>query len=128
MIGSTRNLAVYAAPYAVDLRRGFDGLFALARDVIGRDPMSGHLFLFVARNRRSAKVLMWDGTGLCIFHKRLSRGRFVAPWDRATLVLTQSELALFLEGSRRVRESLSPAEFRFESAPQRDQPLLQAPM
>jgi transposase len=110
MIGSTRNLSVYAHPEPTDMRKGYDGLFGLARDVIGQEPLSGHLFLFVAKNRHRAKVLFWDGTGLCIFQKRLERGRFVAPWERkdAQLTMTTSELALFLEGSKAVRTALSP--------------------
>lgn len=111
MIGSTRNVSVYAAPAPTDMRKGFDGLLAVARDVIKRDPLSGHLFLFVAKNRRRAKVLFWDGTGLCIFHKRLEEGRFVAPWERPSPTMTATELALLLEGSSAVRTSLSPEQF-----------------
>lgn len=111
MIGSTRNLAVYAAPAPTDMRKGFDGLFAIARDVIRQDPLSGHMFLFVAKNRKRAKVLFWDGTGLCIFHKRLEEGRFVAPWERPSPTMTSSELALLLEGSKAVRAILSPEQF-----------------
>jgi len=115
LIGSTRNVRVFAHPAPVDMRRGYNGLFALARDVIGQDPMSGHLFLFVGRDRRRCKVLLWDGTGLCIFQKRLAQGRFVALWERSshsgTVSLTTSELALFLEGSKAVRENLSPPPF-----------------
>ena len=111
MIGSTRNLAVYAAPAPTDMRKGFDGLFALVRDVIKQNPLSGHLFLFVAKNRKRAKVLFWDGTGLCIFHKRLEQGRFVAPWERPSPTMTATELALLLEGSRAVKTSLSPEQF-----------------
>ncbi|MBC7794960.1 MAG: IS66 family insertion sequence element accessory protein TnpB [Clostridia bacterium] len=107
VIGSTRMLAVYAAPHPIDLRGGFERLSAIARDVIGRDPMSGQLFLFVARNRKSAKVLLWDGTGLVIYHKRLSQGRFVAPWEREDLAMTQSELALFLRLATRTRAALT---------------------
>jgi len=112
MIGSTRNVAVYAHAEPADMRKGYDGLFGLVRDAIGQEPLSGHLFLFVSKDRQRAKVLFWDGTGLCIFQKRLERGRFVAPWERhggAALTMTQSELALFLEGSKAVRTSLSPA-------------------
>jgi transposase len=127
MIGSTRNLSVYIAPRPVDLRGGFERLSAMAREVIARDPMSGHLFLFVSRHRTSAKVLVWDGTGLVIYHKRLAHGRFVAPWERDELTMTQAELALFLEGSRRVRERLSPRDYRVESAPRAALPMLQAP-
>jgi transposase len=50
------------------------------KSVLGRDPLDGDLFLFVAKNRRQAKVIYWDGTGLCIFAKRLEQGRFGAPW------------------------------------------------
>ncbi|MEK7703310.1 MAG: IS66 family insertion sequence element accessory protein TnpB [Myxococcota bacterium] len=110
MIGSTRNLSVYAHEQPTDMRKGYDGLFGLVREVIGQEPLSGHLFLFVAKNRRRAKVLFWDGTGLCIFQKRLERGRFVAPWARkdGVLTMTTSELSLFLGGSKAVRTSLSP--------------------
>lgn len=67
--------------------------------------MNGHLFLFVAKNRRSAKVLLYDGTGLCVFASRLQRGLFVTPWergDKGPAQMTQSEMALFLEGSQAV--------------------------
>jgi len=103
VIGSTRNLTVFARAEPTDLRKGYDGLFALVRDSLKEDPLSGHLFLFVARNCRRAKVLLWDGTGLCIYAKRLEQTRFVAPWERTddkALMLTVSELALFLEGSK----------------------------
>jgi transposase len=58
---------------------------------------------YVARSRDAAKVLMWDGTGLCIFQKRLEHGRFAALWRRrgdGVVSLTMSELALMLEGCR----------------------------
>jgi transposase len=110
VIGSSRNVSVFAAPEPTDMRKGYDGLFAMARDVIRIDPLSGHVFLFVAKNRKRAKVLLWDGTGLCIYQKRLERGRFVAPWNRPSLTMTTSELALFLEGSKAVRANLSPAQ------------------
>jgi transposase len=112
MIGSTRNVHVYAHNGPTDMRKGYDGLFALARDEVGRDPLSGHLFLFVARNRKRAKVLFWDGTGLCIYMKRLEKGRLIAPWERASMTMTVSELALFLEGSHALKStSLSPSCF-----------------
>ncbi|HET6343477.1 MAG TPA: IS66 family insertion sequence element accessory protein TnpB [Myxococcota bacterium] len=111
MIGSTRNVRVYAFPAPTDMRKSYDGLFGLVRHVLGEDPLSGHMFLFVAKNRRSAKVLLYDGTGLCIYSKRLQRGLFVAPWERCgegPVRMTQSELALFLEGSQAVCKNLSP--------------------
>jgi transposase len=82
---------------------------------LGHDPLSGDCFLFVNATRKRAKVLLWDGTGLCIYAKRLERGRFACLWrDAATGVvrLTMSELQLFLEGSTLVgRLALSPAPF-----------------
>jgi transposase len=115
VIGSTRQVTVhvYAAP--ADMRKSFDSLSALVVQGLGRDVLSGDLFLFVSRTRTRAKVLYWDGTGLCVFAKRLERGRFTAPWERGqgrAARLTMSELALFLEGSEFVgRMPLSPAPF-----------------
>jgi transposase len=115
MLGSTRNLSVYVYTQPVDMRLGYNGLFALARDELQQDVLSGHLFLFVSRNLKRAKVLVWDGTGLCLFSKKLERGRFAAPWRHpdGPIKLTTSELSLFLEGSKVVLSiPLSPQEFR----------------
>ncbi len=115
MIGSTRQVAVYAYGAPADLRKGFDGLTALVTQGLRRDPLSGDLYVFVNRTRKRAKVLLWDGTGLCIYAKRLERGRFACLWrddDTKTLRLTLSELQLFLEGSTLVgRVALSPPIF-----------------
>lgn len=117
MIGSTRNLRVFAYAQPADLRKGFDGLFGIVTSELSRDPLEGDCFLFVNRARSRAKVLLWDGTGLCIYMKRLEQGRFAGLWDNALrddcVELTMSELSLFLEGSDLVgRISLSPTEIR----------------
>ena len=117
MIGSTRNLRVFAYGAPADLRKGFDGLYGIVRGELERDPLDGDCFLFVNRARSRAKVLLWDGTGLCIYMKRLEQGRFACLWeagkDRVSVELTMSELALFLEGSEMVgRISLSPRQIR----------------
>lgn len=101
MLSHGRNVSVLAYREPVDMRKSFDGLAAIVREILGADPMSGELFLFVSRNRRRAKVLLWDGTGLCVYAKRLEQGRFTAPWncgEDGTLRLTVSELQLLLEG------------------------------
>jgi len=72
ILGTSRGVRVYAYPEAVDLRKGYDGLFGLVKQGLGRDPLSGDLFLFVNARRKGCKVLVWDGTGLCIFQKRLA--------------------------------------------------------
>lgn len=110
MIGSTRMLRVFAWPGVADLRKGYDGLYGLVLSGLKRDPLTGDCFLFVNRNRNRAKVLFYDGTGLCIYMKRLEKGRF-APLrsDGAIVELTQSELALYLEGCAFVgKVALSP--------------------
>lgn len=120
MIGSTRSVRVYAYGAPVDMRKGFDGLASLARNGLGKEPTSGDMFLFVSRDRVRAKVLLWDGTGLCLYSKRLERGRFAALWGHGRgddLELTQSELQLFLEGNKEVaKKPLSPPEIDPEAS------------
>jgi transposase len=112
MIGSTRQVSVYAYTGPVDMRRSFDGLSALVEQGMGRDPLCGDLFLFVSRNRRRAKVLLWDGTGLCVYAKRLESGRFTSLWvsaETGPFRMTMTELQLFLEGTELLgRLPLSP--------------------
>lgn len=115
MIGSTRQVAVFAFGAPVDMRKSFDALSALVTNEMKRELLSGHLFLFAGKNRRRAKVLYWDGTGLCVFAKRLEKGRFAVLWAAEpgrALQLTMTELSLFLEGSELVgKVTLSPSEF-----------------
>jgi transposase len=112
ILGTSRAVRVFAYPEAVDLRKGYDGLYGLVKLGLGRDPLSGDLFLFSNRRRHACKVLVWDGTGLCIFQKRLERGRFASLFreDGKSVELTASELALFIEGCELIgRRALSPS-------------------
>lgn len=114
MIGALGRVKVYAYCQPADMRKGFEGLSAMVREHMGKDPLSGALFLFTNRRRNRAKVLHFDGTGLCLLSKRLEQGRFVALWKiaaRPTIPLTRAELELFLQGSHLVaRFQLAPAE------------------
>jgi transposase len=108
------------------MRKGFDGLCALVTHGLQRDPLSGDVFIFVSRDRVRAKTLQWDGTGLCVYAKRLERGRFARLWrddGDDPIVLTISELDLFLEGSALVgRVALAPpavTQFSLASDPKR---------
>lgn len=113
MIALGPSVRAYALAAAVDMRKGFEGLWGLATQQLGRDVLCGDLFLFLGRDRKRAKVLYFDGTGLCVLHKRLSKGRFAPLWRNSQgpeLQLTLTELQLFLEGSELVgRIPLSPA-------------------
>jgi len=112
ILGTSRAVRVFAYPDAVDLRKGYDGLFGLVKIGLGRDPLSGDLFLFVNKRRHACKVLVWDGTGLCIFQTRLERGKFakLSPGVDGVVQLTSTELALFIEGCELVgRRTLSPS-------------------
>jgi transposase len=97
-----RRVTVYAYGAPVDMRKGFDGLSALVTHGLERDPLIGDVYLFLSRDRVRTKVLHWDGTGLCVYAKRLERGRFAPLWRDeadAPITLTVSELDLFLDGS-----------------------------
>lgn len=108
MIVSARQVAVFAYAEPVDMRKSFDTLAALVKQSLGEDLFTGSLFLFVSKNRKRAKVLYFDGTGLCLFAKRLEKGRFAAICDRErsrSLKLTLSELTQFIEGSETIGRS-----------------------
>ena len=90
---------IYLAPGRTDMRKGFDGLFALVRQQLELDPLSGHLFLFCNRHRTRLKALYWDGSGLWVCAKRLEKGRFCWPAAGAgRLAISAAELTLLLGG------------------------------
>lgn len=79
MIQITAHMRILAAVEPVDFRKGIDGLCAVCRQKLESDPFSGTLFVFVNKSRQALRVLVYDGQGFWLCHKRLSRGRFV--WD-----------------------------------------------
>jgi transposase len=85
----------------VDMRLGFDGLFALVRARLNADPLSGHLFIFRNRTADRLKVLYWGGHGLCLFCQRLEAGRYHfpdAPPGAASVELTAGQFQMILDG------------------------------
>ena len=97
----TLAVKVYLATGPTDMRKGFDSLAALVRDYLGHDPLSGHLFLFVGRDKDRLKILYWDADGFAVWYKRLEEGTFrlLAAKSAATSVeLKASELAMLLAG------------------------------
>lgn len=101
MFGVGPATRIYLAAGATDMRKGFEGLYGLARDRLQCEPLSGHLFLFCNRQRNRLKVLFWDGSGLWVCAKRLPKGRFRWPEaeaGQAKVVLTQEEFAMLIGG------------------------------
>jgi len=99
MIPVPTSARVWLAAGHTDMRKGFNGLAVLAQEILKRDPFSGHLFVFRGRRGGLIKVLWWDGQGLCLFAKRLEKGRFV--WPSAAdgrVVITPAQLSMLLEG------------------------------
>jgi transposase len=91
---------VWLATGWTDMRKGFDGLAMLVQAHLARDPFSGQAFVFRGRQGRLVKILWWDGQGLCLFAKRLERGRFVWPAAAtgAAAALSPAQLSMLLEG------------------------------
>jgi transposase len=82
-----------------DLRRGFVGLSAMVQTAVEQNPFSGHVFVFRGRRGDLIKLLWFDGDGLCLFAKRLERGRFIWPQaSSGTVALTRAQLSMLLEG------------------------------
>jgi transposase len=83
------------------MRGSFDSLYKKTKDMLGLDPKSGHMFLFMNKNRNRVKILFYDGTGYVVIAKRLDRGNFSKfnPYYRQNIILTQAEFALFFEGA-----------------------------
>jgi transposase len=99
MIAFPAGVRVWLATGHTDMRRGFDGLALLVQEQLKRDPHSGQLFVFRGRRGGLIKILWHDGQGLCLFAKRLERGRFIWPSPSAGAVtITAAQLGYLLEG------------------------------
>ena len=97
-LGLDCRIWLYGPP--CDMRRSFDGLSALVRHELGRDPTDGQWYVFVNRRRTLLKVLAFDAGGYWIWAKRLERGLFAAPGgDRGAMALTRTGLVALLEGA-----------------------------
>ena len=99
MIPVPASTRVWLAAGVTDMRKGFNGLSALAEKILEQDPFCGHLFVFRGRRGDLLKVIWFDGQGACLFSKRLEKGRFV--WPSATsgkVTLTPAQLSMLLEG------------------------------
>jgi len=99
MIPVPAGVRVWLATGHTDLRRGFDGLALVVQETLQRDPHSGHLFVFRGKRGDLVKILWHDGQGMCLFAKRLERGRFIWPaTDGGAVTITAAQLGYLLEG------------------------------
>ena len=93
------GVEVWVATTPVDMRKSFDGLAEVVRSFLGRDPLSGSLFVFRNKSAQRVKILWWDRDGLAIYYKRLERGVFQFPRSNATAVeISSSQLLRLLSG------------------------------
>jgi transposase len=92
---------IFVATEPTDMRKSFEGLGSIARQILKQDPLSGHLFLFTNRSRNRLKVLFWDGSGLWVMAKRLEKGTFswpIAEAKEGCCTLQSEELAALIGG------------------------------
>lgn len=94
---------LYGAP--CDMRKSFNGLVALAKNAMGQNPLSGHLFVFVNRRGNYLKAMYWDRSGFCIWAKKLERGNFISNWQKESgREMDYTQLKLLLEGIEKKRQ------------------------
>ena len=100
MMGLPAGTRVWLAAGMTDMRKGFDGLAGLAQTALAQEPFSGHVFVFRGKRGDIVKLLWWDGQGLCLFAKRLEKGRFSWPVgrDAVKLALSSPALTMLLAG------------------------------
>jgi len=96
------SIRIFLCLEVADMRRGFDGLASMVAEIVGEDPLSGHLFVFRNRRQDRLKILYWDRDGFALWYKRLEKGSFKFPAvvsDRSCRVeINASDLMMLLDG------------------------------
>lgn len=122
MLALPSSCRYYLYRHQADMRKGFDGLSGLVREGLLKDPLSGDVFIFFNRRRSQVKLLVWEGDGFSIYHKRLEKGTYEIPETPAG-ELRSDELMLILQGiwlrSVRRRKRFNRAENNFEVSEQK---------
>jgi transposase len=111
MIPFPANTDIWIVAGVTDMRRGFTGLCAMVQTVLQQSPLCGQVFIFRGRRGDLVKLLWHDGDGLCLYQKRLDRGRYVWPQAQSgTVSLTRAQLSMLCEGIdwRRPARSFAP--------------------
>lgn len=116
---------IFLARAATDMRRGIDTLASTVQHQLGRDPFQGDVFVFIAKDRRRVKVLVWDLSGFWICGKRLESGTFALPKPSliessgSTIALSVAQMQMLLEGID-VHRATYREHYRRDDAPDRD--------
>jgi len=101
MLSLPANVRLYLCATPTDMRKSFDGLHTLVRQVFQLDPLDGHLFLFFNRRGDRVKIMWWDRDGLALFYKRLEAGTYQLPVvaeGTQGVEIDATQLALLLGG------------------------------
>ena len=98
MLGFASSTRVFVCELPTDMRKSFDGLAGCVQQIVGRDPLSGHLFVFFNRRRTMVKMLLWDRTGFLVLSKRLESGTFCVGGQQRCREMDLAQLILVLEG------------------------------
>lgn len=100
MLSLPEQMRVFIAVEPVDMRKQFDGLWAVARDRLGEDPRGGAVFAFTNKARNRLKLLYFDGTGVWVMAKRIEQGRLTWPVgsDGKKLSIKPATLTMIING------------------------------
>jgi transposase len=98
MLSFASSMRVFVCERPTDMRKSFDGLAGCVEQIVGGDPLSGHLFVFFNRRRTMVKMLLWDRSGFCLISKRLESGRFALGAEFTCREIDMAQLVLILEG------------------------------
>lgn len=119
MLSLSRSCRYFLYREQTDMRKGFDSLSGIVRDTLGKDPLSGDVFIFFNRRRTQVKMLLWERDGYSIYYKRLERGSYELPLNDSA-ELRADDLTLILQGvalkSVRRRKRFDINENNFETS------------
>ena len=99
MLSLSPSQRIFLALEPVDMRKHFDGLWALASEKLQEDPFGGAWFVFINKDRNRLKILCWDGSGVWVLAKRLEKGRFIWPnMEGGAVAISPAQLSYLLSG------------------------------
>jgi transposase len=79
MFALTKTMSYYLSPGSIDLRKGIYSLYQIVKSEMKRNPLSGEVFIFLGKNRRCIKILLWEKDGILLYHKKLEKGAYEMP-------------------------------------------------